>query len=258
MGRATAATWLGLGRPATAFTGAAATFALALGALVLGPAILGIRGHYFAIATLGLSIVAADLASAWEYVGAASGMTVPVFPGEIADRSRFFYYLLFALAAITFLAARALYAGAPSSPLPGPGAALPSAQVFAAEPIYNSIPGLPAMQPPLTPNNNPGLPPMPLPASGAAQPSAPVFALEPLVAHGTPASQGIGQPQGGKGSQGAPVVPSVPTPPIGSLSTAATPAAAPGIPPHCHHRRRPAPRQAQARQPRGTAQGQAR
>ncbi|HKU85327.1 MAG TPA: branched-chain amino acid ABC transporter permease [Casimicrobiaceae bacterium] len=82
----------------------------ALGALVLGPAILGIRGHYFAIATLGLSIVAADLASAWEYVGAASGMTVPVFPGEIADRSRFFYYSLFALAALTFLAARALYA----------------------------------------------------------------------------------------------------------------------------------------------------
>jgi branched-chain amino acid transport system permease protein len=80
----------------------------ALGALVLGPAILGIRGHYFAIATLGLSIVAADLASAWEYVGAASGMTVPVFPGPITDRSRFFYYLLFALAAITFLAARAL------------------------------------------------------------------------------------------------------------------------------------------------------
>ena len=85
-------------------------FVAALGALVLGPAILGIRGHYFAIATLGLSIVAADLASAWEYVGAASGMTVPVFPGEIGDRSRFFYYLLFALAAITFLAARALFA----------------------------------------------------------------------------------------------------------------------------------------------------
>jgi len=85
-------------------------FVAALGALVLGPAILGIRGHYFAIATLGLSIVAADLASAWEYVGAASGMTVPVFPGPIEDRSRFFYYLLFALAAITFLAARALFA----------------------------------------------------------------------------------------------------------------------------------------------------
>jgi len=78
-------------------------------ALALGPAILGIRGHYFAIATLGLSIVAADVASAWEYIGAASGLTLPQFPGAIGDRNRFFYYLLFALAAITFLAARALY-----------------------------------------------------------------------------------------------------------------------------------------------------
>jgi branched-chain amino acid transport system permease protein len=81
----------------------------AIAALALGPAILGIRGHYFAIATLGLSIVAADVASAWEYIGAASGMTVPIFPGAIGDRNRFFYYLLFALAAITFLAARGLY-----------------------------------------------------------------------------------------------------------------------------------------------------
>jgi branched-chain amino acid transport system permease protein len=81
----------------------------AVAALVLGPAILGIRGHYFAIATLGLSIVAADVASALEYIGAASGMAPPVFPGAIEDRSRFFYYLLFALAAITFLTARWLY-----------------------------------------------------------------------------------------------------------------------------------------------------
>ena len=81
----------------------------AIAALALGPAILGIRGHYFAIATLGLSIVAADVASAWEYIGAASGLTLPLFPGAIGNRNRFFYYLLFALAAITFLAARALY-----------------------------------------------------------------------------------------------------------------------------------------------------
>ncbi len=78
-------------------------------ALVLGPAILGIRGHYFAIATLGLSIVAADVASAWEYIGAASGLAPPVYPGAIESRSTFFYYLLFALAAITFLTVRWLY-----------------------------------------------------------------------------------------------------------------------------------------------------
>ena len=86
--------------------------ALAAGAtaLVLGPALLGIRGHYFAIATLGLSIVAADVASAWEYIGAASGMAPPVFPGDIGNRSKFFYYLLFALAAFTFVVVRRLYA----------------------------------------------------------------------------------------------------------------------------------------------------
>ena len=85
--------------------------ALAAGAtaLVLGPAILGIRGHYFAIATLGLSIVAADVASAWEYIGAASGMAPPIYPGAIESRSKFFYYLLFALAALTFVVVRRLY-----------------------------------------------------------------------------------------------------------------------------------------------------
>ena len=66
--------------------------------------------------------------------------------------------------------ANAFYATPPSHPIPGPGAALPSAPVFAAEPIYNSLPGVPALQPPLSPNLNPGLPPMPIPASGAAHP----------------------------------------------------------------------------------------
>jgi branched-chain amino acid transport system permease protein len=86
--------------------------ALAAGAtaFLLGPAILGIRGHYFAIATLGLSIVAADVASAWEYIGAASGMAPPVYPGAIENRSMFFYYLLFALAALTFVTVHRLYA----------------------------------------------------------------------------------------------------------------------------------------------------
>jgi branched-chain amino acid transport system permease protein len=85
-------------------------FAAGVAALVLGPAILGIRGHYFAIATLGLSIVAADVASAWEYIGAASGIAPPVYPGAIEGRSTFFYYLLFALAALTFVVVRRLYA----------------------------------------------------------------------------------------------------------------------------------------------------
>ncbi len=97
--------------------------------------------------------------------------------------------------------ANAFYAGGPSSPMPGPGAALPSAPVFAAEPIYNSLPGVPALQLPLSPNLNPGLPPFPFPSSGAAQPSAPVFAVEPLIAQATSAPTPAAVPASGDKSE---------------------------------------------------------
>ena len=119
--------------------------------------------------------------------------------------------------------ANAFYSGAPSSPMPGPGAALPSAPVFAAEPIYNSLPGVPALQLPLSPNLNPGLPPFPFPASGAAQPSAPVFAVEPLIAQATTApTPGAVAPLGDKG---APAVPAAPAPQFGATPAAAAPSA---------------------------------
>jgi cysteine desulfurase/selenocysteine lyase len=129
--------------------------------------------------------------------------------------------------------ANAFYASPPSPPIPGPGAALPSAPVFAAEPMYRSIPGLPAIEPPLSPNLNPGLPPMPIPSSGAAQPSAPVFALEPMLAQTqSPSAPGIGQPQGDKGAPAmmlAPQVASAPSAawPVGGAPAA--PVAAPGM-----------------------------
>jgi branched-chain amino acid transport system permease protein len=88
----------------------------ALGALVsvalaalLGPAVLGLRGHYFAIATLGLAVAAADLAAAWDYVGAGSGMAPPVFPGAIGAREHFFYYFMMLLGIATFVTLRWLY-----------------------------------------------------------------------------------------------------------------------------------------------------
>ncbi|HWD15238.1 MAG TPA: branched-chain amino acid ABC transporter permease, partial [Casimicrobiaceae bacterium] len=100
----------GLGYYAALFVGTGAgALCAAIAAIVLGPPLLGIRGHYFAIATLGLSIAAADIASAWEYIGAASGIALPVYPGPITGRARFFYFLLFALAAVTWLTVRALY-----------------------------------------------------------------------------------------------------------------------------------------------------
>lgn len=79
-------------------------------AALLGPGVLGLRGHYFSIGTLGLGIAAADTASGWDYIGAASGIVPPLFPGDIGNRGKFFYYLLFCLAALTFFTLRWLYA----------------------------------------------------------------------------------------------------------------------------------------------------
>lgn len=81
-----------------------------LAAALLGPVMLGMRGHYFAIATLGIAVAAGEIFAGWEYVGAASGMTPPLYPGDPNSRGQLFYYILFALAALTFLAVRWLYA----------------------------------------------------------------------------------------------------------------------------------------------------
>jgi branched-chain amino acid transport system permease protein len=76
---------------------------------VLGAGILGMRGHYFAICTLGLGVAAAELASGWDYIGAGSGMVTPLYPGEIGERNVFFYYLFFSLAVATFGVVKWLY-----------------------------------------------------------------------------------------------------------------------------------------------------
>mgnify|MGYP003628062379 FL=1 len=80
-----------------------------LAALVFGAALLGIRGHYFAIATLGLGIAAGEMAAGWDYIGAGSGMSLPLFPGGLGSRELFFYFVMFAIAATCFLTLRWLY-----------------------------------------------------------------------------------------------------------------------------------------------------
>lgn len=93
------------------FVGMACGAVLAtVAAALFGPAMLGLRGHYFAIGTLGLAVAAGDLSAAIEYIGAGSGMTPPLYPGEVAEGQRFFYYLLFAIAAAAFALLRVLYA----------------------------------------------------------------------------------------------------------------------------------------------------
>ncbi len=89
---------------------AVAALAASATAAVLGPGILALRGHYFAIGTLGLGIAAADIAAGWDYLGAASGIVVPLFPGAVGGRERFFYYLLLLVAALTLAGLRRLYA----------------------------------------------------------------------------------------------------------------------------------------------------
>ena len=71
-----------------------------LAAIVFGALLLGMRGHYFAIATLGLAVAGGELAAGWEYIGAGSGMVAPPLPDAI-DGGRLFYYLSFALAMLT-------------------------------------------------------------------------------------------------------------------------------------------------------------
>ncbi len=78
-------------------------------AVVLGAGILGLRGHYFAICTLGLGIAAGEIASGWDYLGAGSGLVTPLFPETFFNRGIFFYYYFLILAAVSFVVLRYLY-----------------------------------------------------------------------------------------------------------------------------------------------------
>lgn len=81
-----------------------------IAAAVIGFGILGLRGHYFAIGTLGLGIAAAEIAAGWEYVGAGSGMVPPLFPAGI-DKELVFYFAAFLLAICVFFSLKRVYRG---------------------------------------------------------------------------------------------------------------------------------------------------
>jgi branched-chain amino acid transport system permease protein len=93
--------------PSQYFTGfalgtAAGGLVSAVLAIGVGFIVFGLRGPYFAIGTLGVAVAAAELVSSWEWVGAASGISLPVFPGGPEVQKLFFYFLLFALSFILF------------------------------------------------------------------------------------------------------------------------------------------------------------
>ena len=81
-----------------AFGMIAAGIAAAVLALGVGLIVFGLRGPYFAIGTLGVAVAGAELTASWEWVGAASGISLPVFPREPEVQKLFFYFLLFGLA----------------------------------------------------------------------------------------------------------------------------------------------------------------
>jgi branched-chain amino acid transport system permease protein len=89
-------------------TAVAAFGAVAL-AVVLSGVVFGLRGPYFAIGTLGIALAAGELVGAWDYVGAGSGISLPVFPGPPEDGERFFYFAFFVAAVLSFFFFRWLY-----------------------------------------------------------------------------------------------------------------------------------------------------
>ncbi len=92
------------------FAGLAAAPLLAVAAAaILGAALLGLRGHYFAIATLGLGIALGELAAGWAWIGGSSGLQVLVYPGGLQAQRLLFYFLSAGLGLASFFVLRRLY-----------------------------------------------------------------------------------------------------------------------------------------------------
>jgi len=81
-------------------------------AFLIGYGVLGLRGHYFAICTLGIGIASGEIAGGIELIGAGQGMTAPPWPKGIGDteyRNLFFYYVVLGLFIFTFVFVKWLY-----------------------------------------------------------------------------------------------------------------------------------------------------
>lgn len=89
-------TGLALGIPAAALISAFAAW-------LLGSLVLSMRGHYFAICTLGLGIAAGQIAAGIPWIGAGSGMLTPNPPEALGDVALLLYYLALGLAIICSL-----------------------------------------------------------------------------------------------------------------------------------------------------------
>lgn len=73
-------------------------------ALAIGPVLLRLRGHYFAIATLGLNeVVSALVANATSVTGGSIGVSLPLTGSTPAELGRFIYFSFVALFAASIL-----------------------------------------------------------------------------------------------------------------------------------------------------------
>jgi branched-chain amino acid transport system permease protein len=84
-------TGLALGLPAAALASAAVAW-------LLGSLVITMRGHYFAICTLGLGIAAGQIAAGIPWIGAGSGMLTPNPPPELGNVELLLCYLALGLA----------------------------------------------------------------------------------------------------------------------------------------------------------------
>jgi len=91
---------LKLGLPFAA-AAAAGTLACPLLVLVIGVPLLRLKGHYFAIATLGLNEAVREIVSNARVAGGGMGLSLPIPPGEPRSNALFFYYVLFGLMAVS-------------------------------------------------------------------------------------------------------------------------------------------------------------
>lgn len=93
------------GAPMVVAWGAGALLALVFSAL-LGLALLRLRGHYFAIASLVVAEVLRELVnSATDLTGGGMGLNLPVPQGaSVMSQAEFFFYAMLALAVLTFAA----------------------------------------------------------------------------------------------------------------------------------------------------------
>ena len=62
-------------------------------ALLVGPILLRLKGHYFAIATLGLNEMVREIVSNMTIAGGGSGLSLPLTPWSAAANAIIFYYM---------------------------------------------------------------------------------------------------------------------------------------------------------------------